>query len=90
MKGRSPIYFGAWTFLTVSAPHLFPATTTGFDHGPEVPTVETPGCYSLHFERGHRGHESRKGDLEHDTSQGHFWFRQCHPRHDQSVFPCPP
>ena len=68
MKGRASTSFRVWTFLTVSAPHLFLLTTTNFDHGPEVPTVETPGCYSLHVERGYRGHESRKGGLEHDTS----------------------
>ena len=55
-------------------------------YGYQVSTTEGEGRYSLLAERGHRGHESRKGDFEYHPSQSSFRLRQRPPDHDQSTF----
>ena len=81
----SPLSIRTWSSLTACAAHRPLTTTPSFDNGRTVPA--TPGCHSLLVERSYRGHESCEGGFKHDTSQGSFWFRQRHSRHDQSEFP---
>jgi len=71
---------------TLPAARLLAAAPTFF-HEYEFPATGTPGWRSLGVECGHRGRESREGGLEHHTSQGRFWFRQCSSNNDQSMFP---
>jgi len=49
-----------------------PFSCNYLDHGHKPPATGKSGGCSLTIVCGHRGHESREGDLEHRTSQG--WF----------------
>ena len=61
-------------------------TALSFDDDNQTPTAEGAGRDALLVEPSHRGHESREGGLEHHTSEGCFWLRQCPAHHDQGMF----
>jgi len=85
---RSPLGFG---FLpTVSAPRYFLVAASGFDHDDQIPTAERTRCCSLFTEWGNRGHRSREGELEDQTSQGCLWLRRHPSRYYQSELPSHP
>src|SRR5258707_10819430 len=69
MKEWPLVCIRAWALSHILPASPFLAVTSTFDHG------GTSGWRPLNIERGHRGHESREGDLERHTSQGRFWFR---------------
>ena len=65
----------------------FLAGTTTFDYGrKKFQTTETSGERALLAKCRHRGHESREGDLERDTSQGRIWLRQHSSDNDRGTF----
>jgi hypothetical protein len=84
MIGPSPRPQG----LTACAARPFFPTIPSFDHGYQVSA--TSGWCSLAVKWSHRAHESRKGGLQPDTSQGSFWLRQHYPHNDQSGSPSSP
>jgi len=54
--------------FATSTSHRLLATALTLVHGYQVPTTEGAGQRSLLTERGHRGHESRKGNIQYHTS----------------------
>ena len=65
---------GLGSFRTACEPHRFLPATTSLNYGREFPTTETPGRYSPLVKCCNRGHESRQGGLERNTSQGRLWL----------------
>ena len=87
-SGRWHLYQGQVVIITRSLQTTsFLSATTNFNHEPELPTAETSKRCSLLVGCGHRGHESREGDLEHDTSQSRVWFRRYSSNDDQGTSP---
>ena len=84
--GRSSVLrFG--TFRTACIPRHFLAATSSFDHGHRFQTTETSGERPLLDGCSQQGHESRQGDLERGTSEGHFWLRWHPSNNNQGTFP---
>ena len=63
-QGGCPSLSGLASLFAASPSHRLSAPGYGY----QLPTTEGAGRHYLFAERGHRGHESREGDLKYHPS----------------------